>query len=233
MDPWYCYFNLLLVELICFSKIEKIEENRLCQPFFSMQETLCGCCSDCGICCLTIWCPMCQASLNWAHSRDDECDCCHCLMCVHPLWTRDNIRKIRHSEPSKCGDCCVYCFCAPCAICQDAREINRIKSERVHIILPFQNSDMYNSAIQISQPAHPPRYQQNQQPYYGQQYQVPPQNYQAHPNNYQASPIPPYQQNQYQQSFLQGNQQPIPPNQNIQPNTYSPNINPEIKPNDD
>lgn len=248
--------HFILGQLI-FIFVHFEEELQLYRPFNQkMDESLCGCFSDLGSCCMTIWCPTIQMSLNWAHSRDDDCDLCHCLACVHPLWTRDNIRKKRHVQPDKCVDCCMYCCCTPCAICMDAREIEKLEKERqANGIQPYPNRRPFNPANQRPPPNHqqrppPPHNQQrlppNQQPYYDpgyQQYQVPP--------NYPVSPIPPFQQEQrpvyqqeqrpvyqqeqrpsYQQGLIQSEQQPAVAVNN-QPNTsYTQGFKPTY-PNDE
>ena len=36
--------------------------------------------------------------------------------------TRQALRAKHNLVQDTCGDCCVYCLCTTCAICQDARE---------------------------------------------------------------------------------------------------------------
>ena len=87
------------------------------------------CFSDCGVCltvslCLPTGIPLAN---NWSRSRGEDCSFCHWLGFVHPMWTRDNIRKHQGETKEKyMSDWCLYWFCGPCAICQDARELKII-----------------------------------------------------------------------------------------------------------
>lgn len=89
-----------------------------------MDAKLCDCFSDMSVCCLTLWCPLIVQSQNFARSRDEECEFCHCCAYAHPLWTRTNIRRKKNQSAAMLKDYCTYCFCFPCAVCQDARELN-------------------------------------------------------------------------------------------------------------
>lgn len=90
---------------------------------------LCDCFSDCGICMFTICCPCSQMSRNWADSRDQLCSACHCIALPNPMWTRDNIRiRLGQTQGHLCADYCLYYWCCPCAICQDARELKLMKT---------------------------------------------------------------------------------------------------------
>ena len=91
---------------------------------------LCDCCSDIETCAL-VWfcgCAMIPSACYWAESREEDCSICHWCAIAHPLWTRANIRAMNNMKGDRyCGDFCVYCFCFPCATCQDGRELKRIK----------------------------------------------------------------------------------------------------------
>lgn len=95
---------------------------------------LMDCTADMGIC-MTVFCCWetgCPSANSWALSRHENCGMCHWCAQPHPLWTRANIRKMntgRHDEADYCSDWFVYCLCAPCAICQDARELKLIQQE--------------------------------------------------------------------------------------------------------
>jgi Cys-rich protein (TIGR01571 family) len=59
-----------------------------------------GCC---GPCCATFW-----------------------LGCCSPFYTcgvRHRLRTAHNLPEAPCGDCCVHCFCQPCAVIQEATEI--------------------------------------------------------------------------------------------------------------
>jgi hypothetical protein len=89
-------------------------------------ETLCGCCSDCGICC-NVWCcgwTCAPSACNWAGSLTEACECCHCCGLPGPIWTRANIRARKGIfETHFCEDACLYLCCFQLATCQDAREL--------------------------------------------------------------------------------------------------------------
>lgn len=85
------------------------------------------CMSDCNVCLYGCVCMECLMSQNWARSRSEECTIWHCCAPVFPMWTRINIKKMLGStENNYCGDCCTYFCCFPCAVCQDARQLNKL-----------------------------------------------------------------------------------------------------------
>jgi len=45
-----------------------------------------------------------------------------CCCFIH-AFKREQLREKYGLEESICGDCFTTCFCGPCAICQEAREI--------------------------------------------------------------------------------------------------------------
>ncbi|GAB4821328.1 hypothetical protein N2152v2_008374 [Parachlorella kessleri] len=52
------------------------------------------------------------------------CILSHCLLCA--CLAKGKRKDLRHKydlphEP--CGDFCVHCFCSPCSVCQEAREL--------------------------------------------------------------------------------------------------------------
>lgn len=105
---------------------------------------VCECFSDCGICIYTMCCPFCAMSDNWAQSRNEDCSICHFLAFVHPIWTRDNIRvKLGQNEKQYVNDFLVYHFCTLCAICQDSRELKRLRSSTM-IQEPLNNQGHHN-----------------------------------------------------------------------------------------
>ena len=87
-------------------------------------SSLFDCCQDSGVCIYTCFCGWCQASTNWAKIRGkNHCGCEDCSLLPAPFWTRQFIRTRKHMEEKCMSDCCVFCFCTPCEICQEAREI--------------------------------------------------------------------------------------------------------------
>lgn len=41
----------------------------------------------------------------------------------NPFWTRRLIRIKYNIEPDESADCMMFLCCAPCSVCQDAREL--------------------------------------------------------------------------------------------------------------
>ncbi len=101
------------------------------QPPQEWNNSLLGCCSGCGSCCLTICCPCVQYGRIYEKVHNDGC-CCQGFLCclLSPLclsWCihkglRSDVRK-RYNIQKGCSDCCVTFLCAPCATCQEAREL--------------------------------------------------------------------------------------------------------------
>lgn len=54
--------------------------------------------------------------------------------CPSGFWTRRLIRIKYNIEPDEKGDCVKFCFCQPCAVCQDAREIKMRKEADVDLV---------------------------------------------------------------------------------------------------
>jgi len=104
--------------------------------FFYFQyhiESLFGCFNDGRICCYGCWCCCCLYGQN-AEKIDNHSKCLtHC--CVYSLMSllgcccfihavkRGQLRDKYGLEESACGDCFITCCCAPCAICQETREM--------------------------------------------------------------------------------------------------------------
>lgn len=95
---------------------------------------LCGCCSDCDICCQTCWCP-CVTFGQIAEIVDEgQTPCCAqgtiygalCsvgIPCVYSFRYRQKLRLKFGLEKGACGDFCVHCCCGLCALCQEHREL--------------------------------------------------------------------------------------------------------------
>lgn len=94
---------------------------------------LADCCEDSGTCLLVCCVGPC---INYGQNVDrvkgggmfGPCllyCCCPCLACIYAGQTRGEIRAKYGLQESPCSDCCVHCFCSPCAVCQETRELAR------------------------------------------------------------------------------------------------------------
>nr|CAB3497565.1 unnamed protein product [Digitaria exilis] len=98
---------------------------------------LCDCMGDCGVCCMTCWCP-CITFGRVAEILDrGGTSCCasgaiYGLLCCftgcHWIYSCMYRSKMRaqfgiHVEP--CCDCCVHFCCEPCVLCQHYRELKK------------------------------------------------------------------------------------------------------------
>ncbi|KAJ7552287.1 hypothetical protein O6H91_06G048500 [Diphasiastrum complanatum] len=95
---------------------------------------LCGCCSDCFSCCLTCWLP-CVAFGQIAQKVDDDQSSCFVngliyaaayivgLPCCYSCLYRRKMRAKYQLGEEPCNDFCTHCFCEPCALCQEYREL--------------------------------------------------------------------------------------------------------------
>ena len=90
-----------------------------------------GCFSDMGSCLMTCCCPCVQYGQNYEAMNGEGCFAqgaifavlayCGLSCCIHKDF-RAGLRN-KYNLDEGCGDCLTTCFCAPCAICQEAREI--------------------------------------------------------------------------------------------------------------
>lgn len=95
---------------------------------------VCGCCSDCDLCCQTCWCP-CVTFGQIADIVDEgHSPCCVqatvygllCTIgipCVYSFLWRGKMRRRFQLKKGCCGDFCVHCCCEGCALCQEHREL--------------------------------------------------------------------------------------------------------------
>mmetsp|Transcript_11600 Transcript_11600/g.28434 ORF Transcript_11600/g.28434 Transcript_11600/m.28434 type:complete len:111 (-) Transcript_11600:207-539(-) len=51
--------------------------------------------------------------------------CCPCFACIFAGQTRKEIREKYGLKEEPCHDMLVHCFCSPCAVCQEARELTK------------------------------------------------------------------------------------------------------------
>jgi len=110
--------------------IEQSQQNAPAGPP-EWKNSLFGCFSDLGSCIITCFLPCVQYGMNYEKVHHSGCcsqacvffclsQCClNC--CVHKDLRSDIRRKYNIEEG--CGDCLTTCFCSPCAICQEAREL--------------------------------------------------------------------------------------------------------------
>ncbi|XP_065857688.1 protein PLANT CADMIUM RESISTANCE 3-like [Euphorbia lathyris] len=96
---------------------------------------LCHCCSDCGTCCLTCWCP-CITFGRIAEIVDQGTISCAAAGAVYGILTwitgcgclysclyRPKIRHQYLLQETPCNDCLVHCCCESCALCQEYNEL--------------------------------------------------------------------------------------------------------------
>ncbi|KAJ4794194.1 Protein PLANT CADMIUM RESISTANCE 2 [Rhynchospora pubera] len=98
---------------------------------------LCHCFDDPRNCCVTCWCP-CVTFGQIAEIVDRGSSACGTngalymlIMCVtgcaclFSCFYRAKMRSQYSLKEAPCGDCCIHCFCEPCALCQEYRELKR------------------------------------------------------------------------------------------------------------
>lgn len=193
-----------------------------------LETTLCGCCSDCGLCWYGFCCTPIASGCAWAMARGEKCTCFH--LCEFPFFTRANIRHARGMDMSYCSDFCQYCCCPTLFTIQNLREIKLIQAEalipdRENTTVVVNNTNLVFPPPQNGPPppsSPPPPYPGQSypdQPYLGQPY--PNQGYtnQGYPN--QAYP---------NQEFSNQPYPPYAPAQNSPYQQYSPPINPYYAP---
>ncbi|KAI3945615.1 hypothetical protein MKW92_032096 [Papaver armeniacum] len=105
------------------------------QPLVPWSTGLCGCFDDCSNCCLTCWCP-CITFGQTSEILDRGSSACgvngalytlitaltYCC-CIYSCTYRVKFRKTYNLEGNNCTDCLIHCFCEPCALCQEYREL--------------------------------------------------------------------------------------------------------------
>ncbi|KAL9330233.1 hypothetical protein ACSQ67_005236 [Phaseolus vulgaris] len=104
------------------------------KPIVEWSSGLCDCFSDCGICCLTWWCP-CVTFGRIAEIVDRGSSSCattgalYTLLglircaCIYSRFYRSKMREQHGLEGSGCTDCFIHCCCEPCALSQEYREL--------------------------------------------------------------------------------------------------------------
>ncbi len=96
------------------------------------QSYFCGCFNDPASCILTCLFPCITYGNNYEAINKTGCCvqgftyCClsACgLCCLVHSGLRGNIRSKFNIPGNNCFDCLLTCFCSPCALCQESREI--------------------------------------------------------------------------------------------------------------
>uniref|UniRef100_A0A0D9W0Z5 Uncharacterized protein n=1 Tax=Leersia perrieri TaxID=77586 RepID=A0A0D9W0Z5_9ORYZ len=93
------------------------------------------CFDDCGLCCMTWWCP-CITFGRVAEIVDKGSTSCgasgalYALLCgvtgcqwIYSCIYRGKMRAQHGLAGGGCGDCCAHFWCERCALCQEYREI--------------------------------------------------------------------------------------------------------------
>lgn len=93
-------------------------------------ESLCGCCSSKCFCILVMFLPIfmpCYQGWIINKATGENCFsatlCPLLLCCLGAGMNRGKIRDRYLIDGSFCEDCLLHCFCAPCALCQEYREV--------------------------------------------------------------------------------------------------------------
>jgi Cys-rich protein (TIGR01571 family) len=95
--------------------------------------TLFGCMEDTNVCCRTTWCPCWQWGRNREMAGHGSCWKCGMIFALCSgvcgfgalmSWYREKTIALVGAKPRGCcKGCCIDYFCAPCAICQEARQL--------------------------------------------------------------------------------------------------------------
>ena len=97
-------------------------------------ESLCGCFDDIGSCLCGLCCPPCLFGENAQKIDNSSCAlyCCAygSLIPFYSCWIphcmkREKLRMRFGLRADSCNDCLVTACCGPCALCQEARFLNR------------------------------------------------------------------------------------------------------------
>ncbi|XP_030534518.2 protein PLANT CADMIUM RESISTANCE 3-like isoform X2 [Rhodamnia argentea] len=95
---------------------------------------LCGCCEDPSNCIITWCCPCITFGQNAEIIDGGATSCCvggliYYLLanvgvaCLYTCGYRKKLRGLHSLQEDPCDDCLVHCFCLPCALCQEHREL--------------------------------------------------------------------------------------------------------------
>ncbi|XP_027122502.1 protein PLANT CADMIUM RESISTANCE 7-like [Coffea arabica] len=95
---------------------------------------LCGCFEETSNCCVTCCCPCITFGRNVEIIDQGTTSCAqagiiyYCLAHVgcascYSCTYRSKLRAYFNLSEDPCNDCLVHCFCLPCAVCQEYREL--------------------------------------------------------------------------------------------------------------
>ncbi|EMS50827.1 hypothetical protein TRIUR3_04648 [Triticum urartu] len=121
------------------SETEATAANRLafsaCSPPAAWSSGLFDCFDDCGLCCVTYWCP-CITFGKVAEIVDRGSTSCgtsgalYALLCsltgcqwIYSCTYRSKMRAQYALPDGPCCDCCVHFCCEPCALVQQYKEL--------------------------------------------------------------------------------------------------------------
>jgi Cys-rich protein (TIGR01571 family) len=97
------------------------------------QHGVFGCFDNCTVCIITYFVP-CYTAGKVAEKVGDSC-LLHCILTLVPVvgivcrtLVRGKVRQQKNIAGSTIADCCVHLFCAPCALCQEAKETGALGS---------------------------------------------------------------------------------------------------------
>ncbi|UJR19102.1 hypothetical protein I4U23_022233 [Adineta vaga] len=94
--------------------------------------SLFGCFDDIPLCCCGYWCSPCLFGINVEKIDGSSCVGCglaygvsslFALCWIPHMFKRKVLRDKYNLKAEPCHDCLVSAFCAPCSLCQEAREI--------------------------------------------------------------------------------------------------------------
>ncbi|KAB1212639.1 Protein PLANT CADMIUM RESISTANCE 9, partial [Morella rubra] len=112
--------------------------------------------------CLTFWCP-CVTFGRIAEITDRGDTSCFLggliylvisrvrCQCLYTRIFRSKLRGFYSLPEDPCGDCCVHCWCGPCALCQEYRELTARGMEPANGWMA--NADKMNAAAPTTPPS--------------------------------------------------------------------------------
>ena len=95
---------------------------------------LCSCFEDPMNCCITYWCPCVTfgQSVEILDRGQTSCVCSGAVCCLlaqiysscwYTCTYRSKLRNQFSIPGDQCEDFCIHCWCQPCALCQEYREL--------------------------------------------------------------------------------------------------------------
>ncbi len=121
--------------------------------FVYFLESLFGCFDDINTCLCGFFCLPCLFGQNVEKIDGSNCvGCCLAYWClggyylcwIPHLMKRKVLRQKYLLKEEPCNDCLTTAFCGPCAVCQEARELNA-RSLYQQIFILYRLSFVYNS----------------------------------------------------------------------------------------